>query len=99
MSIFVKKIPSFFLSKFATNLLAAITSNLTECKPLHVESIKNQHARGRAGTPGASYDRTTREQESQEEDREARLDRQRLRTNHLTPRQRWVPLLVNDTVK
>ena len=48
---------------------------------------------GRAGTPGASYDRTTREQESQE-DREARLDRQRLRTKHLTPRQRWVPHLV-----
>ena len=38
----------------------------------------------RAGTPGASYDRTRREQESQE-DREARLDRQRLRTNHLMP--------------
>ena len=48
---------------------------------------------GRAGTPKASCDRTTREQESQE-DREARLDRQRLRTNHLTPRQRWVPQLV-----
>ena len=32
------------------------------------------------------------EQESQE-DREARLGRQRLRKNHLTPRQRWVPLL------
>ena len=39
---------------------------------------------GRAGTPGASYERTNREQES-EEDREARFDRQRLRTNHLTP--------------
>ena len=48
---------------------------------------------GRAGTLGASYERTTREQESQE-DREARLDRQHLRTNHLTPGQRWVPLLV-----
>ena len=34
-----------------------------------------------------------REQESQEV-KEGRLDRQRLRTNHLTPRQRWVPLLV-----
>ena len=34
---------------------------------------------GRAGTPGASYERTSREQESQE-DREARLGRQRLRT-------------------
>ena len=70
-----------------------------EYKPLHIESNKNQHARGgRAGTPGASYDRTSydrtkREQKSQE-DREARLDRQRLRTNHLTPGQRWVPLLV-----
>ena len=50
---------------------------------------------GRAGTPGASYERTTKEQESQE-DREAILDRQRLRTNHLTPRQRWVPQLVYD---
>ena len=49
---------------------------------------------GRAGTPGASYERTTREQESQE-DRAARLDRQRLLTNHLTPGQRWVPLLVS----
>ena len=51
---------------------------------------------GRAGTPGASYERTSREQESQE-DREARFDRQRLRTNHLTPRQRWVPQLVSRT--
>ena len=48
---------------------------------------------GRAGTPGASYDRTTREHESQE-DREVRLDRQRLLTNHLTPGQPWVPQLV-----
>ena len=50
---------------------------------------------GKAGTPAASYERTRREQESQK-DREARLDRQRLRTNHLTPGQRWgwVPLLV-----
>ena len=48
---------------------------------------------GRAGTPGASYEKTRREQSSQE-DREARLDRQRLRSNHLTPRQRWVPRLV-----
>ena len=48
---------------------------------------------GRAGTPGASYERARREQVSQE-DREAKLDRQRLRTNHLTPRQRWVPQLV-----
>ena len=46
----------------------------------------------REGTPGASYDRTRREQESRE-DREARLDRQRLRTNDLTPGQRWVPQL------
>ena len=36
---------------------------------------------GRAGTPGASYERTRREQESRE-DREARLDRQRLRTDN-----------------
>ena len=50
---------------------------------------------GRAGTPGASYDRTKREQESQE-DREARLDRERLRTNHLTPGYCWVPLLVEN---
>ena len=48
---------------------------------------------GRAGTPGASYERTRREHESQE-DREATLDRQRLRTNHLKRRQRWVPQLV-----
>ena len=48
---------------------------------------------GRSGTLGASYERTRREQESQE-DRDARLDRQRLRTNHLTPGQRWVPQLV-----
>ena len=47
---------------------------------------------GRAGTPGASNDRTMREQESQV-GREARLDRQRLLTNHLTPGQRWVPQL------
>ena len=79
--------------KFAAICPAAITSNLTECKPLHVKSNKNQHARGRAGTPGASYDRTTREQEFQE-DREARSDRKHLRTNHLTRGQRWVPLLV-----
>ena len=39
-----------------------------------------------------SYERTTREQESQE-DIEARLDRQRLWTNYLTPRQRWLPVL------
>ena len=52
---------------------------MTECTALYVESNKNKNARGRAGTPGASYDRTRREQESQE-DREARLDRQRLRT-------------------
>ena len=48
---------------------------------------------GRTRTPGASYKRTWREQDSQG-DREARLDRQRLLTNHLTPRQRWVPQLV-----
>ena len=41
----------------------------------------------------ASTLRTTREQESQE-DREARLDRQRLRTSHLTPGQCLVPLLL-----
>ena len=34
-----------------------------------------------------------------QEDREARLDRQRLRTNHLTPGQRWVPLLVSTIGK
>ena len=49
--------------------------------------------RGRAGAPEASYDRTRRGQESQE-DREARLDRKRLSTNDLTPGQRWIPLLV-----
>ena len=48
---------------------------------------------GRSWTPGASYDRTRREQQSQK-DREARLDRQRRWTNHLTPRQSWVPQLV-----
>ena len=47
---------------------------MTEYKPLHIESNKNQHARGRAGTQGANYERTRGEQESQE-DREARLDR------------------------
>ena len=41
----------------------------------------------------ASTLKTRREQESQE-DKEARLDRQHLRTNYLTPRQRWVPQLV-----
>ena len=52
---------------------------------------------GRAGTPRASCDRTRREQESQE-DKEARLDRQRLPTNHLTPRLRWVhQLVINKT--
>ena len=45
--------------------------------------------------PGASYERTTRERVSQE-DREAKLDRKRLQTNHLTPRQRWVPQLVEN---
>ena len=64
---------------------------------MHVESNKNQHARGvraEQGPQRVSYDRTTREQESQE-DREAILDSQRLqRTNHLTPGQRWVTLLV-----
>ena len=69
-----------------------------EYKPFHIESNKNQHAREREGSPGASYERTTRKQESQE-DREARLDRQRLRTNHSTPRQRWVPQLVLDKIR
>ena len=50
---------------------------------------------GRAGTPGASYEKTRREQSSQE-DREARLDRQRLRSNHLKRRQRWVPQPVSN---
>ena len=50
---------------------------------------------GRAGIPGASYERTRREQSSQE-DREARFDRQRLRTNNLTRRQSWVPQLVDN---
>ena len=49
---------------------------------------------GRAGTPGASYERTRREQESQE-DREARLGRHRLLPNHLKPRQRCIPQLYN----
>ena len=66
-----------------------IVENQHESNKNKLESNKNQHARSRAGTPGASYDRTTKERESQE-DREARLDRQRLRTNHLTPGQRWV---------
>ena len=48
---------------------------------------------GREGTPGVSYEWTRREQEAQE-DREARLDKQRLRTNRLTPGQRWVTQLV-----
>ena len=48
---------------------------------------------GRAGTPEETYERTTKEQDSQQ-DREARLDRQRLRANNLTPRQRWAPQLV-----
>ena len=52
---------------------------------------------GRAGTPEASCARTTREHESLE-DREARLDRKRLRKNHLTPRQRWVPQLFRINV-
>ena len=29
-------------------------------------------------------------------EREAKLDRQRLRTNNITPRQRWVPQLVKN---
>ena len=48
---------------------------------------------GRARIPVASYDRTRREEESQE-DRETKLDRHRLRTNNFKPGQRWVPLLV-----
>ena len=83
MSTFAKTIPSFFPSKFAAILCpAAITSNLTEL-PLHVESNKNQHAKGAEQGPQEQVT-TTREQESQE-DREARLDRQRLWTNDLTP--------------
>ena len=51
---------------------------------------------GRSGTPELRYNRTMREQEYQE-DREARLDIQRLqRTNQLTPGQRWVPLLFTN---
>ena len=34
------------------------------------------------------------ERKESQEDREARFDRKRLRTNHLTPRQRRVPQLV-----
>ena len=49
----------------------------------------------RAGTQGESYDRKAREQETRE-DRAARLDRQRLRTNHWTPGKCWVPLLVTN---
>ena len=59
---------------------------------------------GRAGTPGASYDRTRREQESQEEGGQASTDKpfnggRRLRTNHLTPGQRRITLLVNDNAR
>ena len=43
-----------------------------------------RQARLDAGTTAASYERTRREQGSQE-DREARLDTQRIRTNHLHP--------------
>ena len=70
-------------------------SNLTECKPLHVESNKNRHASRAEQGPqeqamkGQGGNRSLRRIE-----REARLDRQRLRTNHLTPGQRWVPQLV-----
>ena len=46
-------------------------------------------------TPSKNYINYKLPQESQES-REARLDRQRLRTNHLTHRQRWVPLLVTN---
>ena len=92
----MKQIPTcFFFSKFGINLPAAITSNLTECKPLDVESKKNQHARGAEQGP---QEQVTRGQEGNRSlrriEREARLDRQPLRTNHLTPRQRRVPLLV-----
>ena len=59
-----------------------MTSSLTEYKPLHIESNKNQNTRGQSREPGASYERTRRERESQK-DREAKLDRQRLRANHL----------------
>ena len=86
-----------FREKFRVFFLlcpAVIKSNLRQWIHLHVEPNKNQHAREREGTPGASYDRARREQESQE-DRKARLDRQRLQTNHLTPRQRWLPQLVS----
>ena len=54
------------------------------------------NTRATLGT-SASTLRTRREQESQE-DREARLDRQCLRTNHITPGQRWVPQLAIDTL-
>ena len=95
MSTCMKTIPSFcFLSKFAA-IYALLRSpqtwrnvNLYTLNPTRISM-----SGGRAGTPRASYDRTRREQESQK-DREARLDRQRLRKNHLTPGQRWVTLLV-----
>ena len=95
MSTFVKKIPSFFffLSKFSAiyNLPRSHQTwqniNLDMLNPTRISMPG-----GRAGTTGASYERTRREQESQE-DREATLDRQRLRTYHLTPRQSWVPQL------
>ena len=91
----MKKNPRFFSSflNFPPFITCHDHVKLAEYKPSHIESNKNQHAREREGTPGSSYERTTREQEYQE-DREARLNRQHLRTNHLTPRQRCLPLLV-----
>ena len=86
MSTFVKKNPTFFLSKFAAIYGLSRLRQTWRNVNLH----KNQHARGgRAETPGASNNRRRREQQSQE-DRKARLDRQRLQTNHLTPGQGWV---------
>ena len=64
-------------------------------KPLHIESNKNQHARGAEKGPqeqvttGQGGSKSLRRIEKQDW-----IDSERLRTNHSTPRQRLVPQLV-----
>ena len=65
-----KKSRVFFFLNLPPFTVSRDNVKLDECKPLHVGYNKNRHARGggRAGTSGASYDRTTRELESQEKE-------------------------------
>ena len=82
----VKKIPVFFSSKFS-----AIYALLRSCQTWRIYIFKCW-IQQESACKGAEQGPQEQVTESQE-DREARLDRQRLRTNHLAPGQCWVPLL------